>query len=150
MTLIADAECESYMLEHGGLMSHQELFRKYFGKSGLARIEKGERDNLSIQEAIEGIHSAGGLAVLAHAPKDIASLDEVESLLALGLDGVEIQPSYKKPELSLKEYWELEAFARERNLKLTYGSDYHWAGFPHRPLLSRGENLVDLNELFGS
>ncbi|MGW8194448.1 MAG: hypothetical protein ACWGOX_09310, partial [Desulforhopalus sp.] len=76
-------------------------------------------------EAIDILKSAGGLAVLAHPPTPghyggpIG--DNLEDLVKMGLDGIEVYyPTHSK-----KFRKQLMAFAKQRNLLITGGSDYH-------------------------
>jgi len=82
---------------------------------------------LSAREAIELVHAAGGVAVLAHpplsggvdAPGGIEAF--VERLLPFGLDGLEIwHPGHKPGQIR-----RLRRLAREHDLLETGGSDFH-------------------------
>lgn len=110
---------------------------------GSSRLKIVRRDRVSAKESIELIHGAGGIAVLAHPYKvfwkgrispagrefDDAFHEEyrekmtmiLDRLIALGLDGIEcFYSSHSRRET---EYlWEL---AKERNVMITAGSDYH-------------------------
>jgi hypothetical protein len=96
-------------------------------------------------EAIQVIHSAGGLALLAHpglAPRDEA----LPSLWEMGLDGLET----RHPAHSRENTRRYERLARARGKAISGGSDYHG---PHlTPKLSIGaaglteELLEDLRQ----
>lgn len=95
----------------------------------------------SVQDAVNAIHAAGGIAVFAHPPRDAKTMEDVEAVLATGIDGIEIQPNFYNPNLSKSEivtYPAMEALAKERGLLLTTGSDYHGPEYEHRPMLKRG------------
>jgi predicted metal-dependent phosphoesterase TrpH len=86
----------------------------------------------SAREAIEMVHGAGGVAVLAHpplsggvdAPGGIEAF--VERLLPDGLDGLEIwHPGHKPGQIR-----RLRRLAREHDLLETGGSDFHGADRP--------------------
>jgi predicted metal-dependent phosphoesterase TrpH len=73
-------------------------------------------------QAIELIHAAGGVAVIAHPYWDIPEPDKVEHLIrALGADGVEtFYPSHDKEQTA-----HLLALCEELDLVPTGSSDYH-------------------------
>ena len=74
------------------------------------------------QEIIDLIHSAGGVAVLAHPPV-YHSEALMEELTESGLDGVEVYHS-KHTEEQTAAY---KQYAAEHNLLITGGSDFHGA-----------------------
>jgi predicted metal-dependent phosphoesterase TrpH len=76
----------------------------------------------SAAQAIELIHGAGGVAVIAHPYWDISAPDEVEDLIrSLGADGVEtFYPSHSKEQTA-----HLLALCAELDLVPTGSSDYH-------------------------
>ncbi len=74
----------------------------------------------SVKEAIDEIHSAGGIAVIAHPVKsDI--INELDSYIAMGIDGIEVwHPSANEEQVQL-----LSKICNDNNLLLTGGSDFH-------------------------
>jgi len=109
---IADA-----MLAEGLIGSFNEAFRKYIGNNGPAYVSKSK---LEPKEAIDIVHRAGGVAVLAH-PYINEMYKHIEALADLGLDGLEVY-HYSHSRQKVKE---LENTARRFNLLLTGGSDFH-------------------------
>ena len=77
---IADA-----LLKNGLTTSYDEAFHKYIGVDGPAYEPK---KYMSAQQAIDLIHSAGGVAVLAH-PGVLNRDDLIVDLLEMQLDGIE-------------------------------------------------------------
>lgn len=75
---------------------------------------------VSPEEALEAIHEAGGIAVLAH-PGYFDNFELLSELTALGLDGVEVWHPENSPEQ--QEY--LISFAKSHNLLMTGGTDFH-------------------------
>lgn len=119
---------------------YEELFNI---NTGLCAEEvAGEtRENPEIHFALELIHSAGGIAVLAH-PRVYDNFDLLEELAAAGkIDGVEVWHQ------SLKEGDEerLLAIAEKYNLITTGGSDFH--GFYNHYPISIGYNLTPQESL---
>jgi predicted metal-dependent phosphoesterase TrpH len=70
-------------------------------------------------EVIEAIHQSGGIAVLAH-PGESGVIDQVEALIAAGLDGIEVYHSANTRE----EQKRLLALAKNENILVTGGSDF--------------------------
>jgi hypothetical protein len=105
------------MVRHGLVSGFEEAFRKYIGNHGPAYVPKAK---LKPKEAIDLLHRAGGVAVLAH-----PGLNEmyrfVEELTALNLDGIEVY-HYSHSQQQVKE---LKAMAQRFGLLLTGGSDFH-------------------------
>jgi 3',5'-nucleoside bisphosphate phosphatase len=135
MTLMLDIDCRKYL----GKRSLTDVFYPLLGKGGIAYDVDDEQ--LTPKQAIDGIHNAGGLAVIAHPFKDVESMSELDDLLKLGLDGIEVQPNYKGKNKPFKKY------AQEHGLLITYGSDYHGAHLFNRPLLELGNNKLNIEDL---
>jgi len=111
------------LVRKGYAKSIQDAFARYIGIGGAAYRRK---EGISPASAIDAIHAAGGVAVLAH-PVQLRYDDErdleqtVRSLVQLGLDGIEVQHSDHRPEhVSL-----YERLAEHFGLITTGGSDYH-------------------------
>lgn len=74
----------------------------------------------SVEEVIEEIHGAGGIAVLAH-PTKFDNFDEIEKYIGMGLDGIEVWHPMADEETIEK----LSAICKKNKLLLTGGSDFH-------------------------
>lgn len=96
-----------------------EVFEKLFNReAGCAYVAI---DYPNVNEIIDLIHSAGGIAVMAH-PYTYHSEDLMEELAAEGkLDGIEVWRPTHTPE----DVEKLTAFAKQHNLLMTGGSDFH-------------------------
>lgn len=79
------------------------------------------RQGLGPREAIEAITAAGGLAVLAHSPQAPERPGVIAELIDWGLRGLETY----YPRYTVEETARMAAFAAERGLLATGGSDYH-------------------------
>lgn len=118
-----------------------DVFRKLFSsKDGRAYVPVEYPD---VREIIDLIHSAGGLAVLAH-PYVYDSVDLMEELAGENrLDGIEVwHPSNNEERVAA-----LKEFAKSRDLLMTGGTDFHGLYTdPLRPMGSCGapENTVQL------
>ncbi len=106
------------MLQLGLISSLQEAFDKYIGDGGPAYVLHSPLDP---QQAIQMIHEAGGVAILAHPGRLADYLEVIEALIPLGLDGIEVYyPDHSAPLTA-----ELKRLARRHHLLATVGSDFH-------------------------
>lgn len=74
----------------------------------------------SVEEVIEEIHGAGGVAVLAH-PYKYNNVPELEKYIEMGLDGVEVW----HPSATDANVEEISKLCKTHKLLLTGGSDFH-------------------------
>ena len=115
------------LIEKGVVASFDEAFDRYLGKN---RPAYAERRRATAEDAIAIIHSAGGLAVLAH-PKWVKAKGSelellVESLASAGLDGLECHYTDHSAEQT-QTYLKL---AERLGLLVTGGSDFHGEAKP--------------------
>jgi predicted metal-dependent phosphoesterase TrpH len=107
------------LIAGGWAVDLREAFERFLGNGKPAFVAK---DKLSLMEAIGLIHRARGLAILAH-PGPLGSRDRVMTMIAAGLDGLEIlHPSH-----SWEDSQRLDALATEFDLVRSGGSDWHGA-----------------------
>lgn len=109
---IADA-----LYRHGHTKSYLEAFHKYIATGGPAHVPKTK---VTPGEAIDLIHQAGGVAILAHPTID-NTVQYVESLVEAGLDGLEMY-HYSA---SRSDRQGIKMLADKFGLVLSGGSDYH-------------------------
>ncbi|MEE9441600.1 MAG: PHP domain-containing protein [candidate division Zixibacteria bacterium] len=105
------------MARHGVVSSYEEAFRDYLSLNGPVYVPKAK---LTPREAIELIHNAEGVAVMAH-PGLTNEDDLIEEMAYWGLDGIEIFHPTHKP-AKRKRYRRL---AERLGLFCTGGSDSH-------------------------
>jgi predicted metal-dependent phosphoesterase TrpH len=74
----------------------------------------------SVEEVLEEIHGAGGVAVLAH-PYKYDNIPELEKYVELGLDGVEVW----HPTATESNIEEMSKLCKQYKLLMTGGSDFH-------------------------
>ncbi len=103
-----------------------EAFERFLKKGRLAWVPKSK---MSALEAVELIHQAGGLAVMAH-PGLNRTDESIPDLVAAGLDGIECFHT-KHNAATAARYQRL---AHEHGLLITGGSDCHG--------LSKGKPLI--------
>jgi len=116
------------------------ILQTYLSKE---KMDKLVEDVMDPKRAIDAIHKAKGLAIVAHPFKQInpkIEMYELDKLVALGIDGLEVQPNYGPENLPFIKY------ALDKGLKLTYGSDYHGPDFPLRPMLY-GQDMRNVRTL---
>jgi predicted metal-dependent phosphoesterase TrpH len=104
------------LVKIGAFKSVREAFDEMLGKGNPAYVPRYLPE---VDEVIEVIHQAGGLAVLAH-PKLVGDDELVESLCSK-LDGLEVYYPCHKP-TEIQHYYLL---ANRFNLLIAGGSDFH-------------------------
>jgi predicted metal-dependent phosphoesterase TrpH len=114
------------LVRGGHCRSLDEAFERFLKKNRPAWVPKAK---MSALEAIDLIHQAGGLAVMAH-PGLNRSDQAIPAIVAAGLDGIECFHT-KHPPATAEHYL---ALARKHNLLVTGGSDCHG--------LSKGKPLI--------
>ena len=110
------------LVQDGLVGSTAEAFRKYIGDKSPAYV-LGFR--LSVPEAIKLIHSAGGVAVLAH-PYMLHNDALIPEFAGYGLEGIEVHyPEHSQAMVNF--YLDL---AKKLNLLITGGTDFHGSAKP--------------------
>jgi predicted metal-dependent phosphoesterase TrpH len=105
------------LVEEGLVLSYEEVFRRYIGYGGPAYEGKYV---ISPSRAVEIIHAAHGLAVVAHAGVYLKE-ETFQKILNAGIDGIEsIHPKH-----SDETKTRFGRMAKELGLVETGGSDYH-------------------------
>lgn len=74
----------------------------------------------NVKDVIDAIHTAGGIAVLAH-PVKSGCVDILDDYIEYGIDGVEVF----HPSATEEQQEELKKFATKNKLLMTGGSDFH-------------------------
>jgi predicted metal-dependent phosphoesterase TrpH len=129
------------LIAKGAAADHRQAFDRYLAKGSAAYFD---RLRATPAEAVERIHAAGGLAVLAHphycGARDAAELGVwVGQLRDAGLDGIEVRYST----FSAAHRRTAEALARRFDLLPSGGSDFHGAAKPAIRLgVGRGDLVV--------
>ncbi len=109
------------MVEAGHVETVAEAFDLYIGDKGIARVP---RPKLHPVEALEMIHSAGGIGVVAH-PRTVSKLGSlVKQLVDAGLVGIEV---YAEKYASDRRDSYLD-IATRHDLVPSGGTDYHALG----------------------
>jgi len=122
------------MIRKGYVKTPIEAFRSYLGDKGCCFV-RGEP--FLPKEALAVIKKAGGKSFLAH-PHLYSDAGFVRELLCLGFDGIEC--FYGKASYMMEKTW--LKIAKESNLLVSGGSDFHGSVKPQVPL---GCSYVDEN-----
>lgn len=111
------------MIKKGYVSTPQEAFNKYLG-DGKPCFVRGA--TYAVQETINAIHEAKGVAVIAH-PHLIKDSNLLHSLLNLNFDGIECY--YGKMPAPDHDRW--LKVAKKKNWLITGGSDFHGDAKPN-------------------
>ncbi|MEP7290700.1 MAG: PHP domain-containing protein [Chloroflexota bacterium] len=106
------------MLEAGYVETVKDAFSRYISNEGPAYVA---RARLTPEEAVALIHAAGGAAVLAHPGLLPDYRAMILRLIAVGLDGVEVNHPANSETVRL----DLRGIAIASSLVMTGGSDFH-------------------------
>lgn len=131
-SVITRANIARYLYTHGMIKSVQEAFDKYIGDGCKCYVG---RFKITPMEAVTLIHTAGGIAILAHPLLYHLSTETlrhlIDDLKAVGLDGIEaIYSTYTTGEEQF-----VKRLAREYQLLVSGGSDFHGE---NKPMLQLG------------
>jgi len=132
------------LVEHGYASDVQEVFDNWLGDSGVAFVSHRA---LPAQRAMEAIHNAGGVAVIAHCGKYRSGIRVTRELLGQGMDGIEVL----HPDHGEKIRNRLIRECERKGCLFTGGSDFHDPNHRKGSLFGRitiGEK--DLNALLAA
>ena len=107
------------LIAGGWARDSRDAFDRYLGYKRPAFVPKL---TLALAEAIDLVHAGGGIAVLAH-PGGAGTRGWLETLAAIGLDGVEV----RHPGHSAEDIARLGALCEFLDLVPSGGSDWHGA-----------------------
>ena len=125
------------LIDGGYAKDINDVFKGILRKDSPCYVPKVK---IEVPYIIDIIHKAGGLAVMAH-PKLVCSDEYVVEMLAYDFDGMEVYHT-KHNDDDVKRY---KALAKEHNLFITGGSDYH--GIPGKAPDNFGDYLVSAEDV---
>ena len=125
------------LIDGGYAKDINDVFKGILRKDSPCYVPKVK---IEVPYIIDIIHKAGGLAVMAH-PKLVSSDEYVVEMLAYDFDGMEVYHT-KHNDDDVKRY---KALAKEHNLFITGGSDYH--GIPGKAPDQFGDYLVSAEDV---
>lgn len=154
LAIIENPQNKKRMREDFGevLKSVEEIFEKYL-KGGQPLYENSKTGfRFEVKEAIELIHAAGGLSVLAHPAWDLTVVENgapffnkdflIRRFREFGLDGVEAITFRESREFTKKCIDHFTYLSRDLDLLITGGSDFHGFGSAGRNLGLKEENIL--------
>lgn len=118
------------LVDFGHAVSIKDAFEKFLRTNGPLWVD---RRRLSIPEALEIVHGAGGTASVAHPGANGVSRQELRTLADAGLDAVEAH----HPEHPPNQAEAYQSWAADLGMLVTAGSDYHG------PTVQPGRKLGD-------
>lgn len=114
-----------FLVANGASKTRQKAFKQFLGKQGKVAVSA---EWCSLQSAVDAIHAASGIAILAHPgryPLNRRRLSLlIEGFKASGGDAIEC--AY--PNIAAEMQRALAALAHDHQLYLSAGSDFHDAG----------------------
>lgn len=127
-SVITRAHFADYLLKKGYVRDRNEAFDRYIGDHGPCYVD---REKITPKEAIELIHSVGGVAILAHPVLYHLGTTAMHKLMDYlcdnGIQALEaIYSTY-----SMGDEIQMRNLAKEYNLLISGGSDFHGANKPH-------------------
>ena len=127
------------MVRLGWVQTVEEAFMKYLRNGAPGYVPNR---HLSVLEAVDLIHGAGGKILLAH-PGIYFDYpgDKMDSILDLGLDGIEVF----YPKHSRKQQKAFASLAKRRDLIMSGGSDFHGFFREDRDFACSGLRRKDLD-----
>lgn len=135
--IVARPHFARVLVEKGFAESISDAFARYVDVGGLAYVT---RYRPAQARAIEVIHRAGGVAVMAHPRYWTSDADDLKAGLArlkdIGLDGVEAEYQANTPEETILHLRTAYALG----LAVTAGSDFHGA---NKPAITLGMSVAD-------
>jgi hypothetical protein len=128
------------LIDKGHAASLYQAFREFLGPEGKAFVPK---TRFSVAEAIDILHRAGGVAVLAH-PGYIFAPVEIKEFARDGLDGIEAY----YPRHSPSDVAQALRLADELGLVATGGSDFHGRRSTDVPIGAARASRADVEKLY--
>lgn len=137
-SVVTRAHFARYLVEHGFVKDRETVFAKYLGDGCRCYVP---REKITPFEAIKLIQLGGGLAFFAH--PILCHMNQqrlhtfIGELKSAGLDGIEAVYSMNTPQ----DEANMRKLAREYDLLISGGSDFHGSNKPHIQLGTGKGNL---------
>lgn len=144
--LLKHKENESIILSIGPMFTQTEFYRIHASNKKSIFYYDESKFGISIEEAIDMVHNAGGLAFLAHPllyPYDKDKFEAVEDIIKkYDLDGIEVE----YPLFSEQDRNKLKELAKKYNKYISGGTDYHAKNKPNIELGTGINNNMNLDK----
>ena len=144
--LLKHKENESIILSIAPMFTQTEFYRIHASNKKSIFYYDESKFGISIEEAIDMVHNAGGLALLAHPllyPYDKDKFEAVEEIIKkYDLDGIEVEyPLFSEPDRN-----KLKELAKKYNKYTSGGTDYHAKNKPNIELGTGINNNMNLDK----
>lgn len=144
--LLKHKENESIILSIGPMFTQTEFYRIHASNKKSIFYYDESKFGISIEDAIDMVHNAGGLAFLAHPllyPYDKDKFEAVEDIIKkYDLDGIEVEyPLFSEPDRN-----KLKELAKKYNKYTSGGTDYHAKNKPNIELGTGINNNMNLDK----
>lgn len=137
-SVVTRAHFARYLVEHGFVKDRETVFAKYLGDGCRCYVP---REKITPFEAIKLIQLGGGLAFFAHPVLCHMNQQRLRTFIgelkSAGLDGIEAVYSMNTPQ----DEANMRKLAREYDLLISGGSDFHGSNKPHIQLGTGRGNL---------
>ena len=144
--LLKHKENESILLSIGPMFTQTEFYRVHASNKKSIFYYDESKLGITIEKAIDMIHSAGGLAFLAHPliyPYEKDKFEEIEHILkTYNLDGIEVD----YPLFTQNDRIKLREIAKKYNKYISGGTDYHANNKPDIKLGTGIENNMTITK----
>ena len=144
--LLKHKENETILLSIGPMFTQTEFYRVHASNKKSIFYYDESKLGITIEKAIDMIHSAGGLAFLAHPliyPYEKDKFEEIEHILkTYNLDGIEVD----YPLFTQNDRIKLREIAKKYNKYISGGTDYHANNKPDIKLGTGIENNMTITK----
>ncbi|MCE4934181.1 RNase RNM [Aliivibrio fischeri] len=123
-----------WLVDEGHAKTMQAVFKKFLTRNNIGYVPP---DWCSIEEAVNVIHKAGGVAVLAHPGRYKLTAKWIKRLLAAFVEAKGDAMEVALPQQGVQERRVLADYAIQFGLEASQGSDFHYSS----PWTELGRNL---------
>ncbi|MBD1567983.1 MULTISPECIES: RNase RNM [Aliivibrio] len=123
-----------WLVDEGHAKTMQAVFKKFLTRNNIGYVPP---DWCSIEEAVNVIHKAGGVAVLAHPGRYKLTAKWIKRLLAAFVEAKGDAMEVALPQQGVQERRVLADYAIQFELEASQGSDFHYSS----PWTELGRNL---------
>jgi hypothetical protein len=117
------------IFHHGYTQTMEEAYGNYLSAGCATYVP---RSKMTVEEAMRVIECAGGISVIAH-PSSLKNQNIVKEIIGMGIMGIEVYHPMNSNQ-NIEDYLKL---AKENNLFITGGSDFHSSQRAGRPLFGQ-------------
>ncbi|HHF3004759.1 RNase RNM [Vibrio antiquarius] len=131
---VTRAHFAKWLVDNGYAKTMQMVFKKYLTRNNPGYVPPNW---CSMKDAVDAIHAAGGLAVLAHPGRYKLTAKWIKRLLAAFVEANGDAMEVSQPQQAQQERRNLADYAIQYKLLASQGSDFHYPS----PWMELGRNL---------